>query len=499
MDRYRQATAETVRRAADRWINHGNRVVVRFRPEPSERVEPAPLDRSIAPVPGPDPAFKVPAVATGRLPNGLEVLVVERPDLPLVTLALMSRSGSVTDPKGKEGRASLAFESIDKGTASRSAIEIEDALGALGVGFQASMGLEGSHLAFQALKRNLAPAMGIFAEIVRTPAYPEAAVAMDRQMIVAALAQEATNAKSVAANLAPTLIYGKGHPYGQGQEGLPATVAALTREDLLAFHDRFVRPDSSALVFAGAITLREALELAGTHFGDWSGRAEPIPPIPAASPLPGRVFALDRQDAPQTVILQVLPAPAQRSRDMHAIRLVNDVWGGGFQSRLNLNLREDKAFSYGVGSSLRQGRVLGHWKASGAVDSEKTSQAVGEFLKELALLSGAQPISEQELADAKTNRTRGYPQEFETLGSLVGLVGYLWLDEQPMARLQEDHDETVRTGLASVRAAVQEHLNPQDARLLLVGDRDRILAAARDLDLGPVVFLTAEGEFVPGA
>ena len=495
--RFRQASPEGVRQTADRWLNHRNRVVVRFHPEPSARIDGPLLDRSIAPAPAPDHAFLAPAVRSARLANGLAVLVVERPDLPQVTAALMSRSGAVTDPPGLEGRAALAFQCVDKGTRTRTAVEIEDALADLGTAIQARNDREGSHLAFKALKRNFEAALELLAEVVLAPDYPEDAVAMERQAFLAALAQVATNPRSVAARLAPRLIFGKGHPYGRPTEGTPASMAALTREDLLAFHYQFLRPDNSALVFAGGITLEEATVLAERCFGEWSGQAAPVPAIPAASPLPGKVFAVDWQDASQTVIHQILHAPAKRSGHRPALQLVNNVWGGGFQSRLNMNLREDKGYSYGASSSLRQRRSAGLWQASCDVQADRTLEAVEEFLKELAMLGGDRPVSGQELADAKANRLRGYPQNFETLSDLAGAVGYVWLEGQPMSQLQADYDAAAAVTLASVRAAAGQYLLPQEARLLLVGDRKRILAAASGLGLGPVVFLDAEGEVVP--
>jgi predicted Zn-dependent peptidase len=176
--------------------------------------------------------------------------------------------------------------------------------------------------------------------------------------------------------------------------------------------------------------------------------------------------------------------------------LVDAVWGGGFNTRLNMNLREDKGYSYGAFSFLRPYSASGCWMASAGVQSAKTKESVAEFMKELALLGGGRPISEKELADAKANRVRGYAQQFEALFTVGNQVGQLWLSGLPMTELQREYDATGQATLPAVQAAEKKYVNPAETRLLLVGDREKILEAARDLKLGEVVFLDSEGKVI---
>ena len=286
------------------------------------------------------------------------------------------------------------------------------------------------------------------------------------------------------------------HPYGQSGKGRPGSVAALTREDLAGFHGTWIKPDDSALVFAGDVTLEEAVAAATRCFGAWRGKAPALAPAPPARPMPGTVFAIDRQGAAQTVIAQVLPGPGRRASDFYAARLVDAVWGGGFNTRLNLNLREDKGYSYGTFSFLAALSDRGFWAAEGGVQADKTRESIAEFRKELDAIAGARPITGKELEEARNGRIRGYAQNFETLGNLAFEVAALWTLGLPPGELQKEYDLTRTQTLAQVQAAEKKYMKPAETKLLLVGDRTLITAAAKDLGLGEVTFLDAEGRVV---
>jgi zinc protease len=194
------------------------------------------------------------------------------------------------------------------------------------------------------------------------------------------------------------------------------------------------------------------------------------------------------------VVTQIVSAPKRKTPDYYALRLADAVWGGGFGTRLNLNLREDKGYSYGVFSNMALLSSAGSWWASGGVQTNKTKESVAEFAAELKSLAGQKPISEKELADAKANRIRGYAQQFESLGRIAGQVADLWTNGLPMAELQKENDEIEKATLAAVNASAQKYAVPNQSTLLLVGDVAKIEAGIRELNLGEVVVLTAEGK-----
>ncbi|MEO8347870.1 MAG: pitrilysin family protein [Acidobacteriota bacterium] len=497
--RYQKVTAADVQKTVDRWLNTRNRLLVRFHPEKSTRGPEVALDRSKEPALGADRAFRAPEVKTAKLENGMDVFVVERPDLPKVAVTLSTRAGSVSDPQGKAGTAHLAVTTIDMGTKTRKALDIEDAFGDLGTSLGGFAGREASQVSFEVLKRNLPTGLTVFADVIRNPVYPASEIDREKKRHLDSLSQQAKNANAVAGRVRAMLAFGAEHPYGRPVQGLPSTVEKISREDLAAFHGTWWKPGSSAIVFVGDVTLAEAVALARKEFGGWSGGAAAAVSIPPPSPAPaGRIYLVDRQDAAQTVVSQFLPAPARQTPDYYSLRLADSVWGGGgFGTRLNLNLREDKGYSYGVFSNLALYRAGGVWNAGGGVQTNKTKESLVEFDKELKGLAGTKPISEAEFDEAKVKRVRGYAQQFESLGRIAQQVADLWALGLTMDELQRESDETQKVTLEAARAAAKKYAMPEKATVLLVGDRSKIEAGVRENKLGEIVILDAEGKPVP--
>ena len=496
LQRYRRVSVDSLRRAVAAWLDTPNRAIVRFHPEPSQRgAAQDGLDRSKMPPLGQDRAFTAPAVQAAKLPNGLEIFVVERRDLPKVNVAIVSRAGAVADPAGKAGTANLVVRTIDMGTPTRKALEIEDALGALGTTLFGSAGREGARLELDVLTRNLPPALEIVADVVQRPTFPEDEVAREKKRQLDVIAQQDRSPNALAARIGPMLAFGHDHPYGRPTGGLKSTVEGLTRGDLAAFHAARWKPGSTALILVGDVTLAQATDLARQHFGNWGGGAAAAVTIPPPAPVQGaRLYIVDRPDSAQTVVTQWLAAPERKSPDYDALSLVDSVWGGGgFGTRLNLNLREDKGYSYGVFSNFNPMSSAGQWSASGGVQTDKTAPSVAEFDKELRDLVGGRPISAEELEHAKTRRVRGYAQQFESLSRIAGQIGDLWTLGLPMSELQREYDATRTMALEPVLAAVKKYVRPESAGMLLVGDRTKVEPALRDLKLGEVVLLDLEG------
>jgi zinc protease len=496
LGRFRRASAADVQKAVARWLDTAGRVLIRFHPETSGRADEAALDRSTEPPLGADRPFRAPAVGEAKLENGLQVFVVERADLPKVAVGFATRAGSVADPAGKEGLAQLTLVNIDMGTPTRKALAIEEALGDLGTALSGYAGGESARLNFEVLKRNLAASLAILSDVVRNPQFPAEELERERARHLDNLSQADKNPNAIAARVRSQLAFGHQHPYGRPGAGLPSTVKAITREDLQRFHAERWRPAGSALVFVGAVSLDEAVALARTHFGAWKGAAPaPVtipPPQPAAT---GKVYLIDRQDSAQSVITQFLPAPPRRTADYYPLQLADAVWGGGgFGTRLNLNLREDKGYSYGVFSSLSLLRESGLWYNSGGVQTNKTKESLVEFRKELQDLAGARPITAAEFETAKVRWVRGYAQRFESFSRVAEQMADLWAQELPMTELQAESDQIGSTTLEAALAAARKYARPEASSLLIVGDRAQIEPGLRELPGLEVVVLDAEGK-----
>nr|MBA2379121.1 insulinase family protein [Blastocatellia bacterium] len=287
------------------------------------------------------------------------------------------------------------------------------------------------------------------------------------------------------------------HVYGRPLGGLPGTVSAITREDLVNFHKTRWRPGSSAMVFVGDITLAQATEVARRHFSSWTGGAAPAVTVPAKQAMqPGKVYLVDRPGAAQTVVAHILTAPERKSPDYYALSLANAVYGGGFGTRLNLNLREDKGYSYGVFAFPQHLSAAGTWIASGGVQTDKTKESVVEFMQELRNIAGQKPITAEEFSKARLTRTRGYAQQFEGYQRIGQQIADLWIAGLPMATLQAETAELNRLQLDRVNTVAAKYAAPAGTSILLVGDLSKIEAGIRELNLGEIVILDVEGKTV---
>ena len=327
--RYRGATVASVKAVVNEYLNTRNRLLCG-----SGRSSPAAVENRSGSHQG-AAARGRPALHRARgqdleAANGLEVFVVERPELPKVSVALASRAGGVTNPAGKGGLGSLTARVMRRGTKTKSAIEIDNTLGDLGTSLTSAAGRESARLGLEVLKRNLSPALAVLAEVAQQPSFPAAEFDREKKLALDGLAQAANNPQAVANRVAFMLAFGLNDPYGRPPAGLPSTVGTITRDDVSRFHQTQWKPGSSALVFVGDITLAEATALAKQHFSGWSGGAAPAVTVAAPQPVgPGKIYLIDRQNAAQTVIAHVLPAPARASPDYAAVTLADAVYGGG--------------------------------------------------------------------------------------------------------------------------------------------------------------------------
>ncbi|REJ79161.1 MAG: insulinase family protein [Acidobacteria bacterium] len=492
--RHRKVTVDGVKDAVSKYLDTENRVRMHFVPERSGRPSDVAIDRTQEPPLGGDRPFNAPEVETAKLENGMDVFVVSKPELPKVAVALSTRAGAVADPAGKAGTAALANRVMRRGTDSLSALEIDEKLGNLGTSIGGGAGRESGGLSMEVLTRNLDSALEVMADIAINPSFPDEEFDREKKQTLDNLAQAASNPNSVANRVAYMLAFGKDHPYGRPTGGLPGTVQKITKADLVAFHDRYWKPGSSALVFVGNLSLQEAVAKAREHFGSWSGGSAPAVNIPAAnSDAAGKVYLIDRQGAAQTVVNHILPGPPRKSDDYYALSLANTVYGGGFGTRLNLNLREDKGYSYGVFAFPNFMSRDGIWLASGGVQTDKTKESAVEFVKELKYIAGEKPISNEELETARKTRVRGYAQQFESYGRIAGQILSLWLEGLPMTELQQEPEELNKLQLGAVNAVAQKYAKPDGTALLLVGDLSKIEQGIRELNLGEIIILDVEG------
>ena len=495
VDRAQRATAAEILAAARKWLDDGQ-YVLQVNPFPEYTTVASTVDRSKMPDPGAPPPVGFPTAEKATLSNGLDVQLVRRTAVPKVEMSLVVDAGFAADKSATPGTANLTLGMLDEGTTTRSSEQISAALAALGANLSSYSQLDASFVQLDVLKDRLDPALDIYADVIRNPSFPQQDLDRIKQNTIASIQQEKVQPISMALRVLPLLVYGPGHAYGTPLtgSGTEETVKAMTRDQLQRFHRTWFRPNNATLLVVGDVTmseLRPKLEraLSGWQRGD-------VPPKAIAEVAPrqsSEVFILDRPGAEQTLILSAQLAPPKKYRHETAFQMFNDAFGGAFGSRVNMNLREDKHWSYGAGAFPFDARGQRLWFVYAPVQTDKTKESLQEVVKEVREVTGPRPIAAEELQEAKDRQTRTLAGRWETGGAVLGSLAEIVTYELPDDHFATYAERAMAVTLDDVKAAVGDVLRPDRQVFVLIGDRAKIESGVRELNLGPVRFLDADG------
>jgi zinc protease len=453
----------------------------------------APEAMTAAPAVGPLPSVTPPAAERFTLSTGLEVATVRREVAPIVSAALMIRSGAGDDPPEQSGLASLTAEMLDEGAGTRDALALADELERLGADLWVGSGRDGSQLSLQAPSATFFEALAIAGDVLCRPRLTDA----DWQRVLAdrktANAQRRDQPEAVVGVVSDRLLFGEAHPYGRPVEGFGRTIEHLTLDDVRAFHRAHWRPNHAFLVVAGAFdggSLQAQLESA---LAGWT--AAPVAPTAAPPPWPKRprLAIVDRPGAPQSIVRLVAPGTDRLSPDRPGLAMLNAILGGSFTSRLNFNLREKNGFTYGASSSFAFLRRPASFAARAAVFAESTAPAVREMLGELAGLR-ERPVTAEEHAKARATLLMRVAEGLATTGGLAASFGDIGLYGLPLDEPLRFVAALERTTADDLRALAARYVDPEAASVVIVGDRAAIEPGLRDLGLPAPVIYDAEGE-----
>jgi zinc protease len=496
LKRVQEATAEDLRAAAQKWLSDGV-YILEVDPFPDYKTAAAGADRGKAPETGTPPELKLPKLQRATLSNGLKVILAERHEVPLVNFMLAADAGFASDASTTPGTANLAMQVLTDGTRTRNALQISDELEALGATLRGSSNLDLSFVSLSALTAKLDLSLDLFADVVLNPSYPEKEVKREQKLVLAGIEREQNTPATLALRVLPALLYGAGHPYGNPLtgSGTKESVAKLTREDLVKFHDTWLRPNNSTLVVVGDTTLKEVTPKLEKLFAGWKSGSVPAKNLKTvAVATKSSVYLIDKPGAQQSVIIAGVVAPPRANPQEIAIEAMNNSLGGMFGARLNMNLREDKHWSYGVRTVLRDARSQRPFYAVAPVQTDKTKESLVEMNKEFRGIIADHPISGDELAKIQANETLKLPGSRETLDalgqSIVDLVQF---------GLPDDYYDTyagkVRALKTSdVNEAAKEVVRPDHLIWIVVGDRAKIEAGVRELNLGEFRVMDTDGK-----
>ncbi|HEY4555105.1 MAG TPA: pitrilysin family protein [Lysobacter sp.] len=515
------STANDLAEAGRKWLGVGDHTIVVVPGERTPLAEepaatPAPLklppvdrkfrttassvDRSTGvPVPGEYPELKFPQLQRATLANGVKVILAERHDIPVVQFNLLVDGGYKADAGGKLGTSSFTANMLDEGAGEFDALGFGNRAEMLGANLGAGVALDGGTAYLSALKDKLDPSLALFATMLRQPRFEQAEIDRVKASWIAGIKQEKARPNTAALRVLPPLLYGEGHPYaipftGSGTE---ASIASITREDLLAYHRAWMRPDNATLVVVGDTTLAEIVPLLNKHLGDWAGEgpARTLGELATvALPKQPRVFLIDQPGAVQANIFAGHLMPSTKDPNATKLEMANEVIGGSFTARLNMNLREDKHWSYGARTQLTNAIGQRPWLAVAPVQIDKTAESIAEIQREVSeYVSGKTPPTDAELKKIQANEVRSLPGAYETAsaiaGTIAGNVRYDRPDDYVVRRVAEIQALTPAQVAESAKA-----IDPNALTWVVVGDLKQIEQPVRALNLGPVQVLDADGK-----
>lgn len=493
----REATVTDLSASAREWLSDG-----------MYHLEIQPLDKQLAggepkvdrtrglPPTGKPPLARFDEFSRKTLDNGLTLLLATRDAIPVVHLSLSVDAGYASDQLSLPGVASLAMDMMDEGTRSRNSLEISDELASLGASLSTGSNLDTSFVSMSTLKTTLAPALDLFSDVVLNPSFPEAEFTRLVQQQMARIQSEKVNPRSMAIRVLPKLVYGENHPYGNPRTGTGTekTLAQITLAELQNFRDTWFKPNHATLIVVGDITLAEVEPLVNRAFRNWQRSETPDKVIARVSPRRrSEIYVIDRPGSPQSLILGGQLAPPENNPDEISYTIMNAVLGGSFTSRINMNLREDKGWSYGARSGFLSARGQRTFYVLTSVQTNRTGDSMVEILSELNGFVGDRPATAEEVATHRTNRALSLSGRWETansvLGSLSSMVQYGLSDDyyrQYGSRISE-------VTALDVRNAARKLIRPESMAWVIVGDLESIRSQLRAVGMNQVIEIDADG------
>ena len=494
-----EAEPRAVRDTARRWLS-GNAISLEVHPyADSLAASESGADRSAPPIAQEFPQAPFPDLERATLSNGMQLIVAERHAVPVVQFSLQMNAGYAADQFGKLGSASLAMAMLDEGTQSRDALEISDALARQGAQISTGSNLDFSTVGLSAMKENLDASLDIYADIILNPSFPDSELDRLRSLQLAQIQQEKASPQAMALRVFPKYLYGEEHAYGSGLtgSGTEESVESMNRNDLIQFHQSWFRPNHATMIVVGDITMAEIRPKLERLFAGWQPGDTPEKTLTTvALPSASRVFLMNRPAAEQSYIIAAQLIDAKRDAGELAIEAMNDILGGNFTSRINMNLREDKAWSYGARTTIVDTKAQRPFIVLAPVQSDQTGPSISEIVKEINNLLDDQPITSEEVSTSKKRSTLTLPGRWETARAVAGDIAELVRFDLPDDYWDQYAELVDELDPGAVNAAAREVLAPDRLTWVIVGDLALIESQVRALNLGTVQVIDTDGNIM---
>lgn len=446
-------------------------------------------DRSTPPELPPPKSLKLPLIEKFELSNGLQVVLMEKHNVPLVQLNVIVKSGAVDDPEGKEGLANITLDMMDEGAAGMDALELADAIDFLGAEISTRAGMHTSEITLHTPLSKFDESLKLLADILFEPAFPENELERLKKQRLTEIIQWHDNPYSIASIVFRKTLYGEVHPYGRATIGDESSIKGFTTDDIKNFYSEYFKASNAFVIVVGDVTKERLGPQLEETFGSWKKGEVKQPEFENARQVPERnVYLVDKPDAAQSVIYIGRIGVSRNTEDYYPILVMNTILGGSFSSRLNQNLREEHGYTYSAGTSFSFRPEPGPFYAASAVQTEVTDKSLIEFFKELDGI--LKPIPEEEVKKAKNYVALRFPGNFQTVSHIANE-----LEEMVIYNLSEDYFDNYISNILSVtkddvERVAKKYIVPDKMAVIVVGDQEKIEQGIKDLNLGNINIYT---------
>jgi len=491
--RYETVTPEAVRDVARRTLDPGRYAAVTVVPRRPKVV--SAVDRAAMPGPGTSGRFDLGTPERFALSCGASLWVLPRRELPYVTLEAAVRAGAGYDPAGLSGLGDLTADLLDEGAAGCDALGIARRLKSLATALSTDTGREAATFSMGLLSEHFEAGAGLLTDILLKPTLAEADLARLKKRHLADLARDLDDVSELGGRALRALLFGGESPFGRPVQGVPSTFRAVGLGEVGQFYREHYSPSRALFTVVGDVDPERARAVFEAALAGWTGveRAPASPPEPIFTGTPG-LYLAHKPSAPQTFLALGVPGLSRIDPDYAAFTVFNEALGGQFTSRINMNLREEKGYTYGARSYLAPQRGVQPWVVVTAVQADRTAESLSEIRREVAEILGTRPLAPSEFEDARANWVLRFPQSFETQQQVCDAFVGLWALGLP-------HDFHTAL-LESVRSLTLEHVRAAGARVLsevapvvvAVGDRDLLTPALSGAGMGEVRPVVVPGQ-----
>jgi zinc protease len=456
------------------------------------------LDRTKIPAAAKPADLRIPAWTKAALTDGAQLVVSEKHDLPLVSFTINFVGGAAQyDAEGKTGLGSIVAQMLTEGTTRRTGDQISNDLQLLGTGIGAGVSAESGRIGFTSTTDKFEKSLAILADVLENPSFPQEALDRLKGRLNVQLLQNRDRTGGIAGVVFPKVLYTTSHPYGVSLT--PETLASITRDDVVSFYKSYFQPGRAIITVVGDITPAAARQAIDRELGGWqTGGSIPSFAYPAVAAAKGTtIYLVDKPGAAQSTFAIGAPGPERDTPDYYAIRVMNEMLGVLFQSRLNHNIREVKGYSYGVFSNFAFGKGPGAFRAGGDIVTAKSDSALIEFMKELRDIRGPRPPTDDELKQAKASLVQSLPENFSSVGGINASIAQLYVQGLPQDYYQQFARAVNAVTADDVVRVARRYIDPEHLAIVIVGDRSTIEAPLAATNIAPVVHLDVNGNPIP--